>query len=353
MLGRPLVSDRPQLDDVLSASTGELAAQVAQTVGQIARVAIRVAQMIADGPLAGSLGAVLDDATHGDPQTELDVLANRLFLAALKDAPVAAFGSEETADVLVLNQGAPLAVAIDPLDGSSNIDTNVSIGTIFSIRAMSGAANGSPAAALLQRGSSQLAAGFVIYGPQTALVLTLGQGTQIFTLDRRTSRFVLTEANVRIPSGRREYAINASNYRHWDEAIQTYVDDCIAGVDGPRGQDFNMRWIASLVAEAFRILGRGGIFLYPADRRPGYDRGRLRLVYEAHPLALVIEQAGGAAIDGFTRILDLVPHELHQRTPLIFGSADKVARVARYHAGPPSTSERSPLFARRGLFYHP
>ena len=347
------MSDRLLLDDVLSASTGELAAEVGQTVGQIARGAIRIAQTIADGALAGSLGAVLDDPTHGDPQTELDIRADRLLMAALQDAPVAAFGSEESPEVLVLNAGAPLAVALDPLDGSSNIDTNVSIGTIFSIRPMSGATNGSPASALLQRGSSQLAAGFVIYGPRTSLVLTLGQGPQIFTLDRRRGRFVLTEADVRIPTGRREYAINASNYRHWDEAIQTYVDDCIAGVDGPHGANFNMRWIASLVAEALRILGRGGIFLYPADRRPGYGHGRLRLVYEAHPIALVMEQAGGAAIDGFTRILDLVPRDLHQRTPLIFGSADKVARVARYHAGPPSTSERSPLFARRGLFYHP
>jgi fructose-1,6-bisphosphatase I len=242
-------------------------------------------------------------------------------------------------------------VALDPLDGSSNIDTDLPVGTIFSILPMP-AGNGAPGAALLQPGTRQLAAGFVIYGPQTCLVLTLGQGTHILTLERRTSRFVLTHAAVRIPQRRREYAINASNYRHWDAAIRTYVDDCIAGAEGPRGENFNMRWIASLVAEAFRILVRGGIFLYPADRRPGYEHGRLRLVYEAQPIALVIEQAGGAASDGFERILDLTPRQLHQRTPLIFGSSDKVARVERYHAGPPSSSERSPLFVRRGLFFH-
>jgi fructose-1,6-bisphosphatase I len=341
------------LDDLLAASSAELAGEVAATVRQIAEGARALAQMIADGALAGALGAVVDGATHGDQQKELDARANALFIEALRNAPVAVVGSEESPEALVLSPGDPLAVAIDPLDGSSNIDTDISIGTIFSILPMTGAANGAPGAALLQPGSHQLAAGFVIYGPQTCLVLTLGCGTQILTLERRTSRFVLTHPEVRIPEGRREYAVNASNYRHWDEALRTYVDDCIAGVEGPRGENFNMRWIGSLVAETFRILGRGGIFLYPADRRPGYEHGRLRLVYEAQPIALIVEQAGGAASDGFTRILDLVPRQLHQRTPLIFGSRDKVERVERYHAGPPSTSERSPLFGRRGLFYHP
>jgi len=346
------VSDK-LLDDLLAASSAELAGEVAATVRQIAEGALALAQMIADGALAGALGAVVDGATHGDQQRELDTRAHALFIAALRNAPVAVVGSEESQETLVLGLDAPLAVAIDPLDGSSNIDTNISIGTIFSILPMTGAVNGNPGAALLQPGSRQLAAGFVIYGPQTCLVLTLGRGTNILTLDRQRSRFVLTHPEVRIPEGRREYAVNASNYRYWDEAVRTYVDDCIAGVEGPRGENFNMRWIASLVAEAFRILGRGGIFLYPADRRPGYEHGRLRLVYEAQPIALVVEQAGGAASDGFTRILDLVPRHLHQRTPLIFGSRDKVERVERYNADPPSTSERSPLFGRRGLFYHP
>jgi fructose-1,6-bisphosphatase I len=206
-------------------------------------------------------------------------------------------------------------------------------------------------AAFLRPGTAQLAAGFVVYGPQTALVLTLRAGTHVFTLDRRTNTFVLTRADVRIPAGRREYAINASNYRHWDEPVRAYVDDCIAGADGPRGTDFNMRWIASLVAEAFRILARGGIFLYPSDARPGYERGWLRLVYEANPLALVVEEAGGAATDGENRILEISPTALHQRVPLVFGCRHKVERVAEYYAGRlPSPGERSPLFGRRGLF---
>jgi fructose-1,6-bisphosphatase I len=341
------------LHDVLTSTDCEWQAEVASTIEALAGVAVSLARLIADGPLVGELGAVVGESSHGDVQQALDVRAHAMFEEALAECPVAVLGSEESEHPIVLNESAPLAVAIDPLDGSSNIDTNVSIGTIFSIRPMAGAGNGSPAATLLQPGLRQLAAGFVVYGPQTCLVLTLGRGTHIFTLDRRARRFVLTHPEVRVPAGAREYAINASNYRHWDEAIRLYVDDLVADVDGPRGKDFNMRWIASLVAEAFRILKRGGIFLYPADRRPRYGQGRLRLVYEAHPLALIMTQAGGDASDGFNRILDLVPQDLHQRTALIFGSADKVERVRRYYQGPPSTSERSPLFGQRGLFHHP
>jgi fructose-1,6-bisphosphatase I len=346
------VDAQPLLEDVLSASEG-VDAEIAQVVRQIAWVTCQLALVVGDGAIQGALSEVVEEPGHGDAQTRLDLAANRLFLDALQEAPVAAFASEENETAVTLNEGEPFAVAVDPLDGSSNIDTNAPIGTIFAIRPMAGGGNGSAAAPFLRPGTEQLAAGFVIYGPKTCLVLTLGQGTQIFTLDRRAERFVLTCPAVRIPERRREYAINASNYRHWDIAIQTYVDDLVAGVAGPRGADFNMRWIASLVAEAFRILNRGGVFLDPADRRPGYGAGRLRLLYEAHPLAMVIEQAGGGAIDGFTRILDVVPRDLHQRTPLIFGSADKVARVGGYYVDPPSTSERSPLFGRRGLFYHP
>ncbi len=202
----------------------------------------------------------------------------------------------------------------------------------------------------MQPGTAQLAAGFIIYGPQTAFALTVGDGTRIFTLDRGTRQFILTRPAVQIPEGRREYAINASNYRHWNAAVREYVDDLVAGESGPRGQNFNMRWIASLVAEAYRVLVRGGIFLYPRDSRPDYRAGRLRLVYEAFPIAFLVEQAGGAATDGERRILDLIPESLHCRTPLIFGSADKVARVTRYHAAPPSIVGESPLFAKRGLF---
>ncbi len=325
-------------------------AAIAETVARLAETAVQVSGLIAQGPMAGELHAVVGGNAAGDEQKELDLRAHALFVAALKSAPVAVLGSEESETALILQDDAPLAVAIDPLDGSSNIDTNVSIGTIFSILPMAGVGEGRGETVFQQAGSNQLAAGFVIYGPQTALVLTLGQGTHIFTLDRESSVFLLTCANVQIPKGRREYAINASNYRHWDEPVQAYVDDCISGAEGPRGENFNMRWIASLVAEAFRVLVRGGIFLYPRDNRPGYQHGRLRLVYEANPIAFVVEQAGGAATDGEHRILDLIPTELHQRVPLAFGSSDKVDRVARYHTDRHSIGERSPLFGRRSLF---
>ena len=319
---------------------------VAAVLRAIARAAIEVTALIARGPLAGDLGMVVGDNADGDAQKALDVQANDLFLAALRQAPVALFASEENDEPIHLKSDTPLAVAIDPLDGSSNIDTNISIGTIFSVLPMVG----DQRVVFLQPGTRQLAAGFVVYGPQTTLVLTLGQGTMIFTLDRQNGAFVLTRGDVAIPEDGSEYAINASNYRHWDEPVRRYIDDCVAGADGPHGRNFNMRWIASLVAEAFRILVRGGIFLYPGDARPGYGQGRLRLVYEASPLALVIEQAGGAATDGKHRILELTPSTLHQRVPLVLGSRVKVERVARYHLEPPSARKRSPLFGERGLF---
>lgn len=347
------VRGQVHLEDMLAASTADVDREVADAIGRLAAAAIEISAVIGDGALMGPLDAEFDGPPHREQQCALDVWADRVFTHALRSAPVAVLGSEEHADAIALNEGAPLAVTLDPLEGAANIDANVAMGSVFSILPTSAAANGTADGALLQAGTMQLAAGFVIYGPQTCLVLTWRRGTHIFTLDRRVSRFVLTERDVRIPDHRPEYAIDAANYRHWDEAIRTYVDDLVAGVDGPRGMDFSMRWTASLVAEAFRILQRGGIFLYPADRRMGFGQGRLRLVYEAQPLALVLEQAGGGAVDGFNRILDLVPGHLHQRTPLIFGSADKVSRVTRYFLGPPSTSERSPLFGRRGLFYHP
>lgn len=324
------------------------AAAVARTVTVLAQVAARVAVRITKGPLDGSLDHVVGDNTDGDAQKALDVLADEWFLEALREAPVAYYASEEQPEPVELDPGARLAVAIDPLDGSSNIDTNVSIGTIFAVLP----ADGAPETLFTQPGSAQLAAGFVVYGPQTALALTVRAGTQIFTLDPKSERFLLTRSDVRIPAGRREYAINASNYRHWDFAIRAYVDDCTAGVEGPRGGNFNMRWIASLVAEAYRILVRGGVFLYPADRRPGYENGRLRLVYEARPIALVIADAGGAASNGELAILELEASDLHQRVPLVFGAADKVQRIAGYYEDLPSTSERSPLFGRRSLFHH-
>ncbi|WP_461307593.1 class 1 fructose-bisphosphatase, partial [Albidovulum sp.] len=251
---------------------------------------------------------------------------------------------EEREAVASLDPAGSLALAIDPLDGSSNIDTNVSIGTIFGIYPAADTAQGS----FLRPGRDLLAAGYVIYGPQCCLVVSFGDGVLKHVLDPETGRFRLLGRVAPIPAESTEYAINASNYRHWPAPIRAYVDDRIAGSEGPMGRDFNMRWIASLVAETHRILTRGGIFLYPQDSRKGYGRGRLRLVYECAPIGFLIEQAGGGATDGIEPILDQVPDDLHARTPFVFGSANKVARVRSYHDLP--EQEQSPLFGKRGLF---
>jgi fructose-1,6-bisphosphatase I len=316
---------------------------VADAVRCIATATAEIALRIGFGPLLGYLGEAVGGNADGDEQKALDVWANDRLIEALRGANVAFVASEELKTPVGLKSGGTIAVALDPLDGSSNIDTNVSLGTIFSIL---------PAAddhTFQQHGAAQLAAGYVIYGPQCALVLTLGEGTAIFTLDPQTRVFRLTTACVTIQPASSEYAINASNYRHWSEGVRAYIDDCIAGTEGPRGANVNMRWIASLVAECHRILARGGVFLYPSDARKGYAKGRLRLVYEANPIAFLIEQAGGRAIDGARRILDIVPATLHQRTPLMFGSAGEIDRIARYKADPNMMFERSPLFGRRGL----
>lgn len=324
--------------------------ELAMIVGAVAGAAAQLAEVVAVGPLAGSQEAVVGTNQDGDQQKVLDVRADELFLAALRSAPVACYASEEQDEPVELDRAAAWGVAIDPLDGSSNIAANVSIGTIFNVLPVLRDAAGRAAPTFRQPGTHQVGAGFVIYGPHTALVLTLLDGTHVFTLDRREGVFRLTREKVEIPTGRREYAINASNHRHWDPPIRAYIDELVAGADGSRGRDFNMRWIASLVAEAYRILGRGGIFLYPRDAREGYERGRLRLVYEANPVALIVEQAGGAASDGEHRILEIEPKELHERVPLIFGARDKIERVADRTSGRVPTQDESPLFGHRGLF---
>lgn len=336
------MQDPISLEDFLGRSRNPAAPAVAA----LAEGAIRLGERIALGALDGRPGETGGGRNaDGDLQKALDLLAHGLFAGQLAGAPVAALASEEAEDVQILDARAPLAVALDPLDGSSNLDCNAPVGTIFSILP----ATGVVAASFLQPGRAQLAAGFVVYGPQTALALTLGAGTQLFVLDRRRGGFVLAEAALRVPAGTREYAVNASNYRHWDAPVRAYVDDCLQGAEGPRGEDFNTRWIAALVADAYRILMRGGVYLYPADRRRGYQQGRLRLVYEANAVALLIEQAGGAASDGRQPILDLVPERLHQRVPLVFGAADEVERVRRHHAEPLAPATQWPLFGRRGL----
>ncbi len=321
---------------------------VAATVQALVRACVRISDIVARGPLAGPLGQATGIKSGCDDQKTFDLIANDEIVAALRSAPVAALASEELRRPLWLSAVAPLLVAVDPIDGSSNIDANISIGTIFSVLPSSGANEDD--SQFLQRGSDQLAAGFVVYGPFTSLALTLGEGTDVYTLDPSTKRFSLTASRIAIPRFTAEYAINASNYRHWDDRVRTWLADCSRGRDGPRGKDYNMRWTASPVADIFRILTRGGIFLYPSDQRPGYRQGRLRLVYEANPLSLIVEQAGGAASTGSERILDLVPDALHQHVPLIAGSRDEVAHVVGLYGRAHDMGESSPLFRPRGLF---
>ena len=340
------------LDEFLSAydKTGDDRSRaVAETVRTLAAAALKIQSQICFAA-AGDLASKGDTNAGGDVQRALDVFADNAFLEAARLAPVALYASEEQDAPIRLKASAPLALAIDPLDGSSNIDANVSIGTIFSILPPITGPDADLAASFLQPGSRQIAAGFFIYGPQFALVLTLGNGTQGFVFSPAARTFFQVYENFSVETEVREFAINASNYRHWNDAVRVYVDDCLKGTDGPRGRDFNMRWVASLVAETWRILVRGGVFLYPGDKRTGYAKGRLRLVYEANPIAILLEQAGGSATDAVDRILDIEPEDLHQRVPLVFGAADEVARIARYHTEPGSIAERSPLFGNRGLF---
>lgn len=347
------MSEHVSLQDHLGAWAGGCRdrSAVTSTVAAIATACCEIAALTSIGAITGGLAAPRGDGIGGDDRKEIDILTNDLIVDALHGAPVAAILSEEMDAPLVLTSGAPLAVAIDPLDGSSNIDTNVSVGTIFSLLPMPPSSSGAEPAVFLRSGRQQVAAGYAIYGPQTAFVLTLGTGTDIFTLDRKGGTFLRTTAGVCVPRRTRELAVNASNYRHWDTPVRTWFDDCLAGTEGPRGEDFNMRWIASMVAEAHRILTRGGIYLYPADARKGYRSGRLRLLYEANPIAFVMEQAGAAASTGHISILDCMPSMLHERVPLVFGSRDEVERLEFYHIDPYPIGERSPLFARRGLFH--
>jgi fructose-1,6-bisphosphatase I len=301
---------------------------VAAAVMAFAAASIEISELIGHGALAGIVGHDVGGLNaDGDTQKDLDLRADEIIRLALQTVPYAALVSEEANVPEIGAPSASIAIAYDPLDGSSNIETNMPVGTIFSILpSIFGEALFSG------RGSDQLAAGFVVYGPQTSLVLTLKDGVDIFMLDRAQHSYRLTRSRVQIPVECAEYAINASNHRHWEQPVREFVEECLAGADGPRGKDFNMRWIASLVAEAYRILIRGGVFLYPSDARKNYAEGRLRLLYEAHPMALIFEQAGGGASTGRARILDLAPKTIHQRVPLIMGSLRKVQRIDLLHS---------------------
>ncbi len=317
----------------------------------------RIAQLLGKGALAGVHGAAASANVQGERQMKLDVMANDIFLRTNEwGGHLAAMVSEELEAVWQIPAQYPRGrylLTFDPLDGSSNIDVNVAVGSIFSVlRCPEGVA--APAAQdFLQPGLEQVCAGYAIYGPTTMLVLSLGYGVHGFTLDREIGEFILSHPDLRIPAETSEFAINASNERFWEPPVKRYISECLAGGGGLRGKDFNMRWIASFVAEVHRILMRGGLFMYPKDTKDPAKSGRLRLLYEANPMAWLVEQAGGAASTGRGRLLDLVPDGLHQRAPVILGSKEEVERIARYHAEYDQGADQpftSPLFNTRSLF---
>jgi fructose-1,6-bisphosphatase I len=303
----------------------------------VARACKRISHDVNKGALGGVLGTAGTDNVQGEVQKKLDIIANEVLIEANEwGGHLAAMASEEMEGIHVVPNRYPQGeylLLFDPLDGSSNIDVNVSIGTIFSVlKKAEGSGAGVSESDFLQAGSKQVAAGYCVYGPQTTLVLTVGDGVAMFTLDREQGSFVLTEEDVRIPEDTKEFAVNMSNMRHWDAPVKRYIDECLAGKDGPRGKDFNMRWVASMVADVHRILTRGGIFLYPWDKREPDKPGKLRLMYEANPMSWLVEQAGGAATNGKQRILDIQPKKLHERVAVMLGSKNEVERVSSYHA---------------------
>jgi fructose-1,6-bisphosphatase I len=306
----------------------------------VARACKSISQAVNKGAIGGEasiLGTAGSENIQGEVQKKLDIIANEVLIEANEwGGHLAAMASEEMDGIYVVPNRYPQGeylLLFDPLDGSSNIDVNVSIGTIFSVlkkpEANSSGQAGVEEADFLQAGNKQVAAGYCVYGPQTTLVLTVGDGVAMFTLDREQGSFVLTDENVQIPPDTQEFAINMSNMRHWDDPVKQYIDECLQGKDGPRGKNFNMRWIASMVADVHRILTRGGIFMYPWDKRE--KAGKLRLMYEANPMSWLIEQAGGASTNGKQRIMDLQPGKLHERVSVVLGSKNEVERVTAYY----------------------
>ncbi len=317
-----------------------------------------IARSVSFGALGDVLGAQGSTNVQGEAQQKLDVISNEMFMRANEwGGHLAGMASEEMEQPYPIPREFPRGkylLVFDPLDGSSNIDVNVSVGSIFSVlRAPADVlASGRDVTVddFLQPGAQQVAAGYALYGPTTMLMLTVGSGVYGFTLDPNLGEFKLTHPRIRIPEDTHEFAINASNSRFWEAPVKRYVDECMAGRTGVRGKDFNMRWIASMVAEAHRILMRGGVFLYPRDTKDAARAGRLRLLYEANPIAMLMEQAGGRASTGREPMLTVQPTELHQRIGLVFGSRNEVERIERYHAEPLSWKDNNPLFAERSLF---
>jgi fructose-1,6-bisphosphatase I len=301
----------------------------------VARACKRISYAVGKGALSGMLGAMGSENIQGETQQKLDVIANETLLEANEwGGHLAAMASEEMEHPYTIPNRYPkgeFLLLFDPLDGSSNIDVNVSIGTIFSVLRLPEGVREPQEEHFLQPGVRQVAAGYAVYGPSTLLVLTVGAGVACFTLDRETGSWWLTVDGMRIPEDTTEYAINASNARHWFAPVRRYVGELNAGREGPLGKDYNMRWVASMVADVHRIMTRGGIFMYPADARDPGRPGKLRLLYEANPMGFLVEQAGGAATDGRRRVLDIQPGALHERIAVFLGSKNEVARVSAYH----------------------
>ena len=315
---------------------GHIPGQLRLLLEVVARACKRISFEVNKGDLGHVMGSAGSQNVQGEVQKKLDIIANEVLIEANEwGGHLAAMASEEMEGIYVVPNRYPQGeylLLFDPLDGSSNIDVNVSIGTIFSVLKMPDDASGVSEKDFLQPGRHQVAAGYCVYGPQTTLVLTVGDGVHVFTLDREQGSFVLTQENLRIPEDTKEFAINMSNMRHWDSPVRRYIGECLAGKEGPRGKDFNMRWVASMVADVHRILTRGGIFSYPLDAKCAEKGGKLRLMYEANPMAFLVEQAGGAASTGRERMLDVVPKHLHQRVPVFLGSKREVETAVRYHA---------------------
>ncbi|KPF50658.1 fructose 1,6-bisphosphatase [beta proteobacterium AAP121] len=319
---------------------GHIPGQLRLLIEVVARACKRIAIAVNKGALGEVLGSAGSENVQGEVQKKLDIISNEVLIETNEwGGHLAAMASEEMDSIHVVPNRYPQGeylLLFDPLDGSSNIDVNVSIGTIFSVLRKVGHTRGVSEEDFHQPGKHQAAAGYCVYGPQTMLVLTVGDGVAMFTLDRETGSWVLTQDGVQIPEDTKEFAINMSNMRHWAPPVKQYIDECLQGKEGPRGKDFNMRWVASMVADVHRILTRGGIFMYPWDQREPDKPGKLRLMYEANPMAFIVEQAGGMATNGRERILDIQPEKLHQRVSVVLGSKNEVQRVTDLHlaAGP-------------------
>ena len=314
---------------------GHITAELRLLIEVVARACKRISIAVNKGQLGDVMGSADSENVQGEVQKKLDIIANEVLIEANEwGGHLAAMASEEMEGIYAVPNRFPQGeylLLFDPLDGSSNIDVNVSIGTIFSVLKKPGGFVGVSERDFLQPGTQQAAAGYCIYGPQTTLVLTVGAGVAMFTLDREQGSFMLTQDGMRIPEDTKEFAINMSNMRHWAPPVKRYIEECLAGKTGPRGKDFNMRWVASMVADVHRILTRGGVFMYPWDQREPDKPGKLRLMYEANPMSLLVEQAGGAATNGRERILDLHPAKLHERVAVFLGSRNEVERVTGYH----------------------